>query len=311
MRVVFFGSGVFAVPTLEALHNSSHTVCAVVTQPDKPVGRGQHVAPTPVAMAALTAGIPVLQPKTLKAPAAHEAILAYRPDVIVVAAYGKLIPASLLNLPPYRCVNLHPSLLPKYRGASPIQTPILNGDTATGITTMYISEALDAGDILLQIAVPIQPHETAGEVSVRLAPLGAALVVDTLDGLHDGSITPRPQNVQEATVTRLLVKADGIIQWSRPAQQIVNQIRALQPWPSAYTHWEGKPLKIFRAEIPDERVLPPGSRPGDVVAITRSIHVATGDGRLCLTEVQLAGKKRMLSETFLRGNPMPPGAHLS
>lgn len=311
MRVIFFGSAEFAVPTLAALVQSPHQVCAVVTQPDKPVGRGQQVMSTPVAEAAVAAGIPVLKPQSLKDPQALADIITLAPDIIVVAAYGKLIPATMLNLPPYRCVNLHPSLLPKYRGASPIQTPILQGDALTGVTTMYISEALDAGDILLQIEVPIHAQETAAELSERLAPLGAALVVDTVDGLRDGAITPRPQDPAAVTFTRLLEKSDGHIQWTQTAQQIINQIRALQPWPSAYTQWDGKRLKIFRAEIPDDRSVPENAQAGDIIAVTRSIHVATGDGRVCVTDVQLEGKKRMTSDDFVRGYPIKMGERLS
>ncbi|MBI2342749.1 MAG: methionyl-tRNA formyltransferase [Deltaproteobacteria bacterium] len=307
MRLLFIGTADFATATLQALQASSHTIAAVVTQPDRPAGRGQRLRPSPIAATAAAMGIPVLKPESLKPPVILETLRSHATECIVVAAYGMMIPPPLLTLPPHGCVNLHPSLLPKYRGAAPIQHALLNGETLTGVTTIVLVEAMDAGDILLQEKVPIAPGETAPALTDRLARLGASLVVRTLDGLEARQITPRPQDGRAATFAPLLAKDDGRIDWHRPAHQIINQIRALQPWPSAFTRLHGRRLQIFRGEIPEDRRVPPGSTPGTVIAVTRSIHIVTGDGRLCLTELQLEGKRRMVSEELLRGYPVAVG----
>ncbi len=307
MRIAYFGSAAFAVPTLQALLQSTHQVVVVVTQPDKPGGRGRALMPTPIATLATDAGIPTLKPTTLKDPQVETELRTFQPDILVVAAYGKLIPPELIHLPPFRAVNLHPSLLPQYRGAAPIQYALLNGDAVTGVTTMYVTDEMDAGDILLQAESPIHPHETAIELSDRLAKAGATLMVHTLDGLRDGAIQPRPQDATAATFTKRLEKEDGHIDWRRPARAIINQIRALQPWPSAYTHWQEKLLKVYQAEIPDSRAVPVNAQPGEIIEITRSLHIVTGDGRLCLTDLQLEGKRRMSSTDFLRGYAITVG----
>jgi methionyl-tRNA formyltransferase len=301
MRIVLIATSEYAMPTFEALVGSRHDLVGVVTQPDSPAGRGRHLTPTPIATVAEAAKIPTLKPETLRNTATQQQILSLRPDLIVVIAYGKLIPRELIDAPNYKCVNIHPSLLPKYRGASPVQWALLNGDTVTGVTTMYITEEMDAGDILMQTESPVQPHETSLDLYTRLFHEGAELLLQTVDGLENGTLTPRPQASDQVTFAPLLEKSDGVILWSLPAQQIINRVRGLQPWPSAYSTLHGKVLKVFRAEIPDDRSVPEDSTPGQIIEITRSLHVVTGDGRLCLTDLQLAGKRRMLSEEFLRG----------
>lgn len=302
MRICFFGTSAFALPALELLRASSHTVVGVVTQPDRPAGRGRAVTPSPVAAFAHTQGLLLLQPPSLKEPTALEQIRAIAPDCIAVVAYGKFLPPELLALPPQRCVNVHPSLLPKYRGTAPINWAILNGDTVTGVSTMYMSAAMDAGDLLLQREVGILPDEDAAELSMRLAPIGAELLIDTLDGIADGRAKATPQDPARVVLAPAFTKADGRLDWRKSARQICNQVRGLQPWPNAYTMLNGQQLTIFRSEVLGE---PTDAAPGTIVNVTRAIHVATGDHRqLCLTEVQLAGKRQMSSQDFLRGHPI-------
>ncbi|MBI4365269.1 MAG: methionyl-tRNA formyltransferase [Deltaproteobacteria bacterium] len=305
MRLLFFGTAAFAVPSLERLHTSGHILVGAVTQPDRPAGRGRQVTASPIAHAARRLGFSVLQPPSLKDSATLEALRGMQPDCIVVVAYGNFLPPALLALPPKCCINIHPSLLPKYRGAAPINWAILNGDAVTGVTTMYLSERMDAGDILLQREVVIHPTESAAELGERLAPLGAELLVATLDGIAAGTVAAIPQDPAKAVMAPALAKADGRIDWRRPARILFNQIRGMQPWPNAYTHCQNARLTIFRAEVLDDTV---DAAPGTVVQCTRAIHVATGDRRqICLTDVQPAGGKRMPAQDFLRGHHLAPG----
>lgn len=308
MRILCFGTSAFAVPALAALQASSHAVIGAVTQPDKPAGRGRKMTAAPVAEFARAHGLALLQPPTLKDDVAVDAIRALQPECIVVVAYGKFLPKVILDLPPRGCINIHPSLLPKYRGAAPINWAILNGDTVTGVSTMYLVEEMDAGDILLQQEVAIAPDETAAELNTRLAPIGAQLLVETLDQIAAGRAKATSQDSARVVMAPPLTKENGHIDWHRPAVELAWHVRGMQPWPNAYTALHGAQLTIFRAEVSHERT---EAAPGTVTGVTRAIHVATGDGQLCLTEVQSAGSKRMSTQDFLRGHPLKPGIVLN
>lgn len=307
MRILFFGTSAFAVPALAALRASLHTVVGIVTQPDRPAGRGRKISAAPVAEFARAQGMSLIQPPTLKDDTVVDTIRALQPECIVVVAYGKFLPKVILDLPPRGCINIHPSLLPKYRGAAPINWAILNGDTITGVSTMYLVEEMDAGDVLLQCEVAIHPDETAAELHDRLAPIGAELLVETLDQIAAGRAMPRPQDLAGVVMAPPLTKKHGQIDWHRPAVALARHVRGMQPWPNAYTVLHGARLTIFRAEVSHERT---EAVPGTVTGVTRAIHVATGDGQLCLTEVQSAGSTRMSVPDFLRGHPVQPGIAL-
>ncbi|MBI4238820.1 MAG: methionyl-tRNA formyltransferase [Deltaproteobacteria bacterium] len=310
MRILFFGSAAFAIPTLRQLHDSAHEIVAVVTQPDQPAGRGRALTPCPVAAEAQTLRLPLLQPATLHDPALLTTFQSLQPELIVVVAYGKFLPTSVCTLPSHRAINLHPSLLPKYRGAAPIQWALLNGDHSTGITTLYVSNTMDAGDVLLQQTAPIHTTDTAATLHDRLATLGAALILTTVDGLANATLRAQPQDEQSVVLAPKLTKADSRIDWRLPAAAIINRIRGLTPWPGTHTTLRGRALKIHWAEIPVDRSVPADAQPGTVVAVTRSLQVATGDGRLCLTDLQLEGGKRLRSEELLRGYPVAVGERL-
>lgn len=297
MRILFMGTPEFAVPCLEALIAAGHTVCGVFTQPDKPKGRGYTLTPPPVKKTALEHQIPVYQPKTLRDEAVQQQIRTLQPVCIVVVAYGKILPPAVLQIPPHGCINVHASLLPAYRGAAPIQWAVLNGDKETGVTTMYMAEGLDTGDILLQQATPIGPEETAGELHDRLAVLGAELLCKTLSQLSE--ITPRPQGEATTPYASMLDKSLSPIDWNLPAQKIHDQIRGLSPWPAATATLSGKLLKVFESRVVDDA---PQDAPGTIheaFVVTCGNHTA-----LQLLRVQLAGKKAMDAQTFLRGHPL-------
>ncbi len=296
MRLVFLGTPAFAVPTLEHIVEAGHQVLAVVTQPDRPRGRGQHPAPPPVKEAALRLGLPVSQPERIRRPEAVEHLRALEPEAMVVVGYGQIIPQSIIDIAPRGIINVHASLLPKYRGAGPIQWAILNGETRTGVTTMRIDAGLDTGDMLLKAETEIGPEETAVELGQRLAVLGAALLVKTLDGLARGTVRPEPQNSAEATYAPLLKKEDGIIDWRQPAAAIHNRVRGLQPWPGASTSFRGQRLHIWRSRPhPD-----PGAEPGRFAGLKPPL-VGCGTGSLELVEVQMEGRKRMPAADFVNG----------
>jgi methionyl-tRNA formyltransferase len=290
MRLIFLGTPAFAVPSLEALA-LVHEVILVVTQPDRPRGRSHEHAASPVKQSALRLGSPVYQPERVKRPEAREALASHAPEIIVVVGYGQIIPQSVIDIAPLGIVNLHASLLPKYRGAAPIQWAIVNGETQTGVTTMQIDAGLDTGDILLARKTEIGSEETAIELGERLAVLGAQLLVETLDGLGRGSIVPRPQDNGLATFASILKKGDGAIDWTQPALAIHNRVRGLLPWPGAHTRFRGQLMHIWRARVAAEGTLPV---PGRVVA-------CGGGGLLELLEVQLEGRKRMSAEAFANG----------
>jgi methionyl-tRNA formyltransferase len=296
MRLVFLGTPAFAVPTLGRIVEAGHQVVSVVTQPDRPRGRGQHPAPPPVKEAALRFGLRVYQPERVRHPEVVEALRALAPELMVVVGYGQIIPQTVIDLAPLGIVNVHASLLPKYRGAGPIQWAILNGETRTGVTTMRIDAGLDTGDMLLKAETEIDPQENAVELSQRLAVMGADLLVKTLDGLARGTITPQRQNPDEATHAPLLKKEDGILEWSQPARAIHNRVRGLQPWPGALSIFRGQTLHIWRSHPRPER----GPSPGRFLSFKPPV-VACGTGSLELVEVQLEGRKRIPAADFANG----------
>lgn len=298
MRVVFLGTPEFAVPSLQVLVSAGHHVPAVFTQPDRPKGRGRQLSESPVKSAAFALGLPVHQPERIRRPEIVEQLKNLAADVMIVVGYGQIIPQSIIDLPPYGILNVHASLLPKYRGAAPIQWAIANGETETGVTIMQIDAGLDTGDMLLKEKVSIQPEETAPELSARLAPLGAQLLLDALHKIAHGSARPEKQNNVEATYAPILKKEDGRIDWSRPARTIYNRLRGFTPWPGAYTSFRGQPLLVLRAKPVENGALPPGA----LHRKERRLLAGCGEHTaLELLELQPAGKKRMPIEAFLNG----------
>ena len=310
MRVVFMGTPDFAVGTLEALLQSRHQVVAVVTQPDKPKGRGKAMQFTPVKEVAVREEIPVLQPKKVREPEVVEEIRQFHPDVIVVVAFGQLIPKAILDMPQYGCVNVHASLLPKYRGAAPIQWAVIDGEEKSGVTTMQMDEGLDTGDMLLTEEVVLDPQETGGSLFDKLSEVGAGLLLKTLDDLEAGNIHPQKQPAESTTAyAAMLTKKMGEIDWTQSAVQIERLVRGLNPWPSAYTHLGQKTLKIWRAAV--RTSMKQEKEPGTVILIDKKhFGVQTGDGMLEILELQLEGKKRMDADAFLRGYQMEDGTKL-
>jgi len=309
MRIVFMGTPDFAVPSLEALLKSDDPIVGIVTQPDRPKGRGQRLFPSPVKVVAQREGIPLLQPMKMKDPSFMTELSAWKPDVIVVAAFGRILPPSILSLPPGGCINVHGSLLPKYRGAGPLQWALINGEAETGITTMLMDEGMDTGAMLLQEAITIGSEDTAGTLSPRLAELGGRLLVETLTRLKAGTLTPRAQDHDKATLAPLLKKEDGIINWTMPATSIANRIRGLTPWPGAYTFSKMNRWTISRASVLDEATT---LDPGQITALAKdAIHVATGVGVLAIRELQPANGRRMPAAQYLAGHPLQIGMQLT
>ena len=299
MRLVFCGTPQFAIPTLEQLIGAGHAIELVVTQPDRVRGRDQDPSPPPVKVLAGAAGLPVVQPEKIKNNLELRARLeAIRPDAIIVVAYGRIIPDWMLQLPRWGNLNLHASLLPKYRGAAPIQWAVANGETVTGATTMRIDQGLDTGDILLQSTLAIEPDQTAEQLFPVLAESGASLMLDTLRGLETGTIHPVPQDHAGASLAPILEREDALVDFTRPAQEIYNRWRGFQPWPGAYTYYRGKKLTLHRM-VPAGTTGIPG---GELMVEGNRLFVAAGSGtRLELLEVQVEGKKRMPVADFLRG----------
>jgi len=308
MRLVFMGTPDFAVASLEALLQSDDSVVGVVTQPDRPKGRGQVLAPSPVKLLAQRAKIPLLQPLKMKDPEFLQTLAGWKPDLIAVTAFGRILPPAILSLPPRGCINVHGSLLPKYRGAGPIQWAIINGERETGITTMLMDEGMDTGAMLLQEAIPIAADDTAGTLSPRLAELGGRLLVETIARVKAGTLVPQPQDSLRATLAPLLKKEDGVINWTLPATALANRVRGLSPWPGAYTAAGGDRWTIWRAlALPGPTTRPPGV----VVAVTNeAIHVATGEGVLALLELQPANSRRMAVSQYLAGHTVVVGLQL-
>ncbi|HXE06242.1 MAG TPA: methionyl-tRNA formyltransferase [Acidobacteriaceae bacterium] len=310
MKLVFCGTPEFAVPTLEAVLAAGHEVALVVTQPDRAVGRGLELQAPPVKRTALARGLPIAQPEKIKHNTEFRAHLeSIRPDAILVVAYGRIIPPWMLDLPRHGNINLHGSLLPKYRGAAPIQWAVANGETTTGITTMRLDQGLDTGDMLLAHAVPIAPEETALDLFGSLAETGANLMVETLAKLECGLITPQPQDHSRATLAPILRRQDGRIDFEQPAKQIYDRWRGFQPWPGAYTSLRGKKLIVHRMSFAGSHDV---AVPPKVLRIERGdlIFAGCGDGAILLHEVQLEGKKRMSAAEFLRGFQLRTGERL-
>jgi methionyl-tRNA formyltransferase len=296
MRIVFIGTGEIGRPTLGALRRSNHQLVGVVTQPDKPAGREQRLTAPPIKRALFDTAIPVLQPKRINQPEAIDQIHALAPELIVVMAYGQILPSAILKIPQVACLNLHASLLPRWRGAAPIQAAIAAGDCETGITVMYMDEGLDTGDILLQRKVEIARNETGGSLHDRLAKLAPEPLLESLALLEKGTAPRTRQNNQLATFAPKLKRDDGRIDWNEPAEVIERKIRAFNPWPGAYTDINGRHLKIFAATLVSER-----GRPGQLLRMGSELIIAAADGALAVLEVQLEGKKRMSTSAFLRG----------
>ncbi len=299
MRLVFMGTPRFAVPTLEAVLRAGHEVAAVFTQPDRPKGRGQQLAMSPVKECAVAHGLRVEQPERVRRPEVVELLAGLQTEAMVVVGYGQLIPQSIIDLPRLGIINVHGSLLPKYRGAGPLQWAVANGETRSGVTTMLINAGMDTGDILLMRETDIGPEETSVELGNRLASMGAELLVETLDGVARGAITPRPQNNAEATYAPLLKKEDGRIDWQRPAAEIHRRIRGFQPWPGCYSLFRGQGFHIWQARVVAEAVSAP---PGRMVVDGGRLRIACGGGTAIeALEVQLEGRKRIQASAFLNG----------
>jgi methionyl-tRNA formyltransferase len=301
IRLVFMGSPGFAVPALEGLVRSGCEVAAVYTQPDRPAGRGRALLASPVKEAALRYGLAVVQPESLKAPAAAAQLAEFKPEIIVVAAYGQLLPKAVLELPPRGCVNIHPSLLPEFRGASPVAAALLAGREFTGVSIMLLDEGMDTGPLLARAAVPVSPADNTGSLTGKLSVVAAALLQDALAGWCRGEITPRPQDDAAATYSARISKEDGEIDWNQPAADIWRRVRAYNPWPGCYTRWRGKQLKIIEA-IPAGAEIKAGA--GQVIAldgVAAPLGVGTGEGTLGLLRVQMEGKRPVPADEFLRG----------
>lgn len=319
MRIVFMGTPDFSVPALKALVEAGHQVIAVVTQPDKPKGRGKEVQMTPVKIQAMEYGIPVYQPAKVREASFVEVLKGLEADVYVVIAFGQILPKAVLELPKYGCINIHASLLPKYRGAAPIQWCVIDGERETGITTMMMDVGLDTGDMLEKAVIPIEEKETGGSLHDKLSIAGGDLILSTLKKLEEGTLVRTPQTDEGTCYAKMLTKSLGDIDWNQGAVSIERLIRGLNPWPSAYTMWNGKTIKIWAADVIagreaadflSESGVPAetGTAPGTVVCSDkRGLVVCTGGGLLSIRELQMEGKKRMDTPAFLRGYPIPAG----
>ena len=309
MKIVFMGTPDFSVPSLNSLINAGHEVVLCVTQPDRERGRGKKVSFSPVKECAISHNIPVLQPEKIKDPEAVDELRKYEADVFIVVAFGQILPKEVLEMPRFGCINVHASLLPKYRGAAPIQWAILNGDKETGITIMQMGEGLDDGDILSQRKIAIDKEETGGSLFEKLADLGGELLVDTLKEIEKNNIKPEKQDEEKATKVGMIHKDMGRIDFNDPAIKIERQVRGLYPWPSAYTKINGKGVKVFLSEALNENR--EGKEPGEVIKADRDgFLIQTGSGILSLKELQPEGKKRMNYSDFLNGNPVKTGTVL-
>lgn len=305
MRTVFLGTSDISVPSLEALIESEHEVCAVITQPDKAKGRGRKMAASPVKEAALRENIPLIQPAKVGSEEVLEELRKISPDIFVLVSFAQMIPEALCSIAPFGCINMHPSLLPKYRGAGPIRGPILNGDKEGGVTIMQIAPKMDSGDILLQEKIPLDPKETLKTYEAKAAKAGAQLVLKALKGLEEGTIVFTPQNEEEATYLKKIDKSDGLIDFNRPAAEIERQIRACDPWPSAFTYLNGKMFKIWDADVEEKES---SALAGTVAeAGKKYILIKTSQGLLKPNIVQIEGKRRMTMEEFLRGYKIKEG----
>jgi methionyl-tRNA formyltransferase len=304
LRAVFMGTAPFALPTLRSLADTEEVI-AVITQPDRPRGRGQEVASPPAKELALDLDLQVLQPERVKDPHFIAQLEELKPDVIVVAAFGQILPPAILAMPPLGCINVHPSLLPKYRGAAPINWAIINGESKTGVTTYLMDEGMDTGAILLVREVEINKDQTAEELGEQLAALGGDLAQETVQGLKEKGLQPIPQDEKGATYAPLLKKTDGLIKWEAAADRIRNQMRGMLPWPVAFTWLKGKRMKLFRG-----RTGAGAGAPGEITSLEGGIEVACGTGSLVIEELQLEGGKKMGWKEFSRGHQLTPGEKL-
>ncbi|HWT74700.1 MAG TPA: methionyl-tRNA formyltransferase [Mobilitalea sp.] len=314
MKVLFMGTPDFAATILAELIDTSHEIIGVVTQPDKQKGRVQEVSFSPVKELALEHGITVYQPVKVKEPEFLETVKELQPEVIVIAAFGQILPKALLDIPPRGCINVHASLLPKYRGAAPIQYSIIDGEAETGITIMYMDIGIDTGDIILQAKLPIDSKETGGSLFDKMAALGSKLLIEALLKIENGTATRIPQDNEKATYVRVIDKNMGKLNFTEPAVKLERRIRGLNPWPSAYTFLEGKTLKLWQAEVEADNITNDGNAsalPGEVAEVRKeSFVIKTGEGLLVIKELQLEGKKRMTADAFLRGYSIAVGTRL-
>lgn len=308
MKIIFMGTPDFSVGTLEALVEAGHEVVLAVTQPDRPKGRGKELQLTPVKECALKHDIPVFQPKKVREADCIEELRKYNADIMVVVAFGQILPKEILEMTPYGCVNVHASLLPKYRGSAPIQWVIIDGEEVTGVTTMQMDEGIDTGDMLLKTEVAIDPKETGGSLFEKLSEAGAKLCVETLKALEEKKIHPIPQGESTTAYAKMIQKELGNIDWSKGSAEIERLIRGLSPWPSAYTNWDGKVMKIWEADVSEGES---GALPGTIVKVDKTaFYVQTGAGLLKVCELQIPGKKRMDAAAFMRGYQIKEGVVL-
>ncbi len=308
MKILFIGTAEFACPSLEALLSSPHQLAGVITQPDRPRGRGQKLTPSPIKSLALKAGLPIYQPEKIRDSAFLEILKSLRPDLMAVAAYGQILSSAVLSIPPKGCVNVHGSLLPNYRGAAPIVRAILNGETRTGVTTMFMDPGMDTGPILLTAETEISPEDTAGILHDRLSRMGADLLVRTLEGLEQNTLSPRLQDHSRATLAPKIEKEEARIDWNSSARQLFNLLRAFDPWPGAYTFWSGRKVKLFRPRLTED-----SSREAAGTVIEDSsdrLRVATAQGDLIIREIQAESRPRMAMADFLKGYLLRPGVRL-
>ncbi len=305
MKIVFMGTPDFAVPSLDILVKSGYEVAAVVTQPDKPKGRGNKLTPPPVKEYALNNNIPVLQPEKVKTGTFAQQLREIAPDLLVTVAYGRILPQEVLDIPPYGCVNVHGSLLPKYRGAAPIQWSVINGDSITGITTMYTDIGMDTGDMLLKREVEIGINETAGELHDKLSIIGAEVLLETLKELEKRTLVRIPQPADEATYVTMISKETGRIDWSKTMEQIHNLVRGTDPWPGAYTFYKGERMRVWKTEYSN---IEKASKPGEIIEVKKEgILVGTGKGNIMLKEIQFDSGKRLKVEQYLAGHSIDKG----
>lgn len=311
MRVVFMGSPEFAVPCLRALA-AKHEVALVVSQPDKPAGRGSQLTAPAVKLAALELGLPIAQPKSARTGELRDALAATNAELAVVVAYGKILPLPVLVALPRGCINVHGSLLPRYRGAAPVQWSVINGDAETGVSIMQLDEGMDTGPVLLERRTPIDPDETSGELMARLAPIGAAALLEAIEGLTAGTLYPLQQDHSKATHARMLDKTDGAIDFARPAHLVASRIRGVDPWPGARAKLRDQVVKLFRARPSDGRADASSPAAGTVLAVdTTGAHIATSDGAIVVREIQAPGRKRLTAQQFAAGRGIAVGDVLS
>jgi methionyl-tRNA formyltransferase len=308
MRIVFMGTPEVAALSLERLFKAPEPVVGVVTQPDRPAGRGRKTILSPVRRAAEIHGVPTLAPEKIRDPSFFDVLSKWAPDLIVVVAYGRILPRQILELAPHGCLNVHYSLLPKYRGAAPVPWAIIGGEEKSGVTTMRLVEKMDAGPIFLQREISVAPNDTTASLQAKLAPVGAELLVETIAGLKAGNLTPQAQDESKVTYAPVLKKEDGLIDWNLPAVSIERRVRGFNPWPSAYTYLAGNLLKIHRARVIE---MAEKAAPGEVLkADKEGLWIATGAGALSLEEVQLENRKKMTAREFLNGTRVEKGARL-